>query len=49
MQGLDGGGFGGGRGGFGGGAGPRGGGSGIDFQALMSPTDFWGTYTLIKK
>lgn len=48
MQGLDGGGF---RGGFGGGGfGPRGGGgSGVDFQALMSPTDFWGTYTLSKK
>ena len=31
----------------GGGGGPRG--SGIDFQALISPTDFWGKYTLIKK
>lgn len=47
-----GGGFGGGGGGqvrvggFGGG-GPRG--SGIDFQALISPTDFWGKYTLTKK
>ncbi|HEX8607573.1 MAG TPA: hypothetical protein VF679_02910 [Pedobacter sp.] len=48
-----GGGFGGGGGGQvsmrvgGGGGGPRG--SGIDFQALISPTDFWGKYTLIKK
>ncbi|WP_225872793.1 hypothetical protein [Pedobacter frigoris] len=41
------GGFGGGGGGFGGGGGQRGG--GIDFQALMSPTDFWGKYTLSKK
>jgi hypothetical protein len=31
----------------GGGGGPRGG--GIDFQALISPTDFWGKYTLTKK
>jgi uncharacterized membrane protein YgcG len=30
-----------------GGGGPRGG--GIDFQALISPTDFWGKYTLTKK
>lgn len=48
LQGLDGGGrggFGGNRGGGGGGNfGPRG--SGIDFQALTSPTDFWGKYTL---
>ncbi|RZK76776.1 MAG: hypothetical protein EOO85_10465, partial [Pedobacter sp.] len=48
-----GGGFGGGggqitvRGNAGGGGGPRGG--GIDFQALISPTDFWGKYTLTKK
>lgn len=49
-----GGGFGGGGGGqvrvvgvAGGGGGPRG--SGIDFQALISPTDFWGKYTLTKK
>jgi len=52
-----GGGFGGGGGGNqvtirtggpgGGGGGPRGG--GIDFQALISPTDFWGKYTLTKK
>ncbi|MEJ7558385.1 MAG: hypothetical protein WKF66_08765 [Pedobacter sp.] len=52
-----GGGFGGGGGGGGGqvqvrmggggGGGPRGG--GIDFQALISPTDFWGKYTLTKK
>lgn len=51
-----GGGFGGGGGGQvtirtggpgGGGGGPRGG--GIDFQALISPTDFWGKYTLTKK
>lgn len=40
-----GGGGGGGRGGFSGGA-PRG---GMDFQALISPTDFWGKYKLIKK
>ena len=33
--------------GGGGGGGPRGG--GIDFQALISPTDFWGKYTLTKK
>ncbi|MHA4896422.1 hypothetical protein ACXZ1K_16835 [Pedobacter sp. PWIIR3] len=38
---------GGGGGGFGGGGGgPRG---GMDFQALISPTDFWGKYTLTKK
>lgn len=54
IQGFDGGGgggFGGGRGGSGGGGfGPRGGGnSGIDFQALISPTDFWGKYTLARK
>jgi hypothetical protein len=58
IPGLDGGGGGsfvggggGGRGGFGGGGfGPRGGGnSGIDFQALISPTDFWGKYTLARK
>ena len=50
-----GGGFGGGGGGgqvrigglASGGGGPRGG--GIDFQALISPTDFWGKYTLTKK
>jgi len=53
LPGLDGGGFGGGRGngggGFGGGRGPGGGGrgpGGIDFQALTSPTDFWGKYML---
>lgn len=39
-----GGGGGGGRGGFGGG----GGGGGMDFQAMLSPTDFWGKYTLAK-
>ena len=39
-----GGGGGGGRGGFGGGG--RG---GVDFQALISPTDFWGKYILTKK
>ncbi|WP_316747295.1 hypothetical protein [Pedobacter gandavensis] len=54
MQGFDGGGGGGGmtmRGGGGGGFGPRGGGGGgnFDFQALISPTDFWGKYTLVKK
>ncbi len=38
---------GGGGGNFGGGGGgPRG---GLDFQALISPTDFWGKYTLTKK
>lgn len=49
--GFGGGGFGGGRGNFGGGGGGFGqrGGSGIDFQALMSPTDFWGKYALSKK
>ena len=58
LPGLDGG-FGGGgnrgggggnRGGGGGGGGfgpPRGG--GIDFQSLMSPTDFWAKYTLVTK
>jgi len=53
FQGLDGGGGGGGRGGFGGNRGGGGGGgnfgprgSGIDFQALTSPTDFWGKYIL---
>nr|WP_068886597.1 hypothetical protein [Pedobacter panaciterrae] len=54
LQGLDGGGGGGaGRGGFGGNRGGGGGGgnfgprnSGIDFQALTSPTDFWGKYIL---
>lgn len=35
--------FGGGGGGFGGGRG------GMDFQAMLSPTDFWGKYTLAKK
>lgn len=61
MPGLDGGGFGGGgnRGGGGGGGGNRGGGGGgnfgpprgggIDFQSLMSPTDFWGKYALVAK
>lgn len=51
-----GGGFGGGRrggggngGGFGGGGGGRGGQGGVDMQSLMSPTDFWGKYLLIKK
>jgi hypothetical protein len=54
-----GGGGGGGRGGFGGGGnfggggggGGRGGfgGGGMDFQAMLSPTDFWGKYTLAKK
>jgi hypothetical protein len=45
-----GGGGGGGRGGFGGGGGGfgGGGGGGMDFQAMMSPTDFWGKYTLAK-
>lgn len=53
------GGFGGGGGGFGGGGGGRGGfggggfgggqRGGIDFQAMLSPTDFWGKYTLSKK
>ena len=35
-----------GGGGFGGGGGQRG---GMDFQAMISPTDFWGKYTLTKK
>jgi hypothetical protein len=46
------GGFGGGGGGnFGGGGGGFGGGGrgGMDFQAMISPTDFWGKYTLAKK
>ena len=55
--GFGGGGFGGGRGGGGGGGGGgnfRGGGGGggrggMDFQAMLSPTDFWGKYTLAKK
>lgn len=34
------------RGGGGGGGGDRG---GMDFQAMLSPTDFWGKYTLAKK
>ncbi|TDQ06996.1 hypothetical protein [Pedobacter metabolipauper] len=46
-RGGGGGGFGGGGGG-GGNFGPRNS-SGIDFQALFSPTDFWGKYTLTKK
>lgn len=51
IPGFDGGGGGGGRGGFGGGGGGGfgGGGGGIDFQAMISPTDFWGKYTLAKK
>lgn len=50
MQGFDGGGGGGMRGGGGGNFGPRGGGGGnFDFQALISPTDFWAKYTLVKK
>ena len=58
IPGLDGGGFGGGgnRGGGGGNFGPRGGGGGpgqrgggIDFQALTSPTYFWGKYALVNK
>lgn len=56
LPGLDGGGFGGGgRGGFGGGGRGPGGGGGrgpgggnFDFQALISPTDFWGKYTIKK-
>jgi hypothetical protein len=48
LQGLDGGGGdggrGGNRGGGGGNFGPRS--SGIDYQALTSPTDFWGKYIL---
>ena len=38
----------GGGGGFGGGGGGRGGGGGADLQSMMSPTDFWGKYVLIK-
>ncbi|WP_316815643.1 hypothetical protein [Pedobacter nyackensis] len=51
MPGLDGGGFGGRGGGGGGGRGGFGGGGhgGFDFQAMLSPTDFWGKYTLAKK
>ncbi|MES2278807.1 MAG: hypothetical protein V4592_22440 [Bacteroidota bacterium] len=47
-----GGGGGGNRGGGGGGGGNRGfggGGGGFDMQSMMSPTDFWGKYTLAKK
>lgn len=44
-----GGGGGGGRGGFGGGGRGGFGGGGFNFQELMSPTDFWGKYTLSKK
>ncbi|TCC96446.1 hypothetical protein [Pedobacter hiemivivus] len=41
----------GGSGGGGGGGGHFGGGGrgGMDFQAMLSPTDFWGKYTLAKK
>lgn len=47
---FSGGGGGGGRGGFGGGGrGGFGGGGGFNFQELVSPTDFWGKYTLSKK
>lgn len=54
LPGLDGGGFGGGRGGRGGGGNFGGGGGGggrggFNFQDMMSPTDFWGKYTLAKK
>lgn len=57
IPGFDGGGFGGrggggGRGGFGGGGGGNfggGGHGGMDFQAMLSPTDFWGKYTLAKQ
>lgn len=54
LPGFDGGGGGGGRGGFGGGGNFGGGGfgggrGGMDFQAMLSPTDFWGKYTLAKK
>ncbi len=43
------GGFGGGGGGGNrGGGGRSGGGGGIDMESLMSPTDFWGKYTLAK-
>lgn len=47
--GFGGGGGRGGRGGGGGGRGGRGGGSNIDYQDLLTPTDFWGKYTLAKK
>lgn len=48
--GREGGNNGGGRGGFGGGGGFVGGGNGGNsMQDLMSPTDFWGKYTPIKK
>jgi hypothetical protein len=57
VNGLSMGGFGGGGmvmgrpggGNFGGGGGGGGNGGGANFQDLMSPTDFWGKYTLIKK
>lgn len=59
MQGFDGPGGGGFGGGGGGGRGPGGGGfggggrgpggGGFDFQAMISPTDFWGKYTVTKK
>jgi len=54
LDGPGGGGFGGGGGrgpGGGGGRGPGGGGGGrggFDFQAMISPTDFWGKYTIKK-
>lgn len=59
LPGLDGGFGGGNRGNFGGGGGGGGGmrinsgggggmRGGIDFQDMMSPTDFWGKYTLVK-
>jgi hypothetical protein len=48
-RGPGGGGFGGGRGSGGGFSGGRGPGGGFDFQAMISPTDFWGKYTLTKK
>lgn len=40
-----------GGGGFagGGGGGPRGGGGAFNFQEMISPSDFWGKYTLAKK
>jgi hypothetical protein len=44
-----GGGFGGGGGRGGGRGGRGGGGNNIDYQDLLTPTDFWGKYTLAKK
>jgi hypothetical protein len=47
-RGAGGGGFGGGGRGSGGGGGRGPGGGNFDFQAMISPTDFWGKYTIKK-